>query len=263
MLLVVPCPWCVVLSIVAGATDTPGSSGAARCGARYAASPRRTGRSVVSPCWRAEASSMLADHLGELLGAVAAQGGDLDLEVLGGLELLVDRGEAEVGHLVELAQRREDGHADLVRGELGLAGAAQRVLDVLAEAGQVVLGERAALAGLADAGDRLVAVERLGRPGALHHGELHQLEGGEPLLALDADPAAADRAAVLGDPGVEDLGVGVAAERAVHPRSSSRVSGRWARFKDPSSGAFELWITGLLLCRTTGCLWGFHPCPGD
>ena len=42
---------------------------------------------------------------------------------------------------------------------------------------------RPALAGLPDAGDRLVAVERLGRARPLHHGELHQLEGGEPLLA--------------------------------------------------------------------------------
>ena len=95
--------------------------------------------------------------------------------------------------------------------------AAQRVLDGLAEAGQVVLGDRAALAGLPDAGDRLLAGERLGGAGALEHGQLHLLDGGEPLArTCRAGAAAADRAAVVGDPGVEDPGVGVAAVRTVH-----------------------------------------------
>ena len=58
---------------------------------------------------------------------------DLRLEVVGGLERAVDAREPEVGHLVELAQRLEDGHADLVGGHLGPALAAQRVLDLLAE----------------------------------------------------------------------------------------------------------------------------------
>ena len=87
--------------------------------------------------------------------------------------------------------------------------AAERVLDLLAEQGQIVLGDRPALAGLADAGDRLVAAERLGRAGPLHHRELHLLDGGEPLLAVAAGAAAADRRAVVGDAGVEHPGVGV------------------------------------------------------
>ena len=51
--------------------------------------------------------------------------------------------------------------------DLGGTLEAQRVLDLLAQAGQVVLGDRAALAGLADAGDAFsrvngsVAPERL------------------------------------------------------------------------------------------------------
>ncbi len=57
------------------------------------------------------------------------------------------------------------------------------VLDLLAQAGQLVLGDRAALAGLADAGHRLLAGERLGRARALEHGQLHQLDGREPLAA--------------------------------------------------------------------------------
>ena len=124
------------------------------------------------------------------------------------------------------------------------------------EAGQVVLGQRPALAGLADAGDRLVAVERLGGAGALHHGELHQLEGGEPLLAVLAAAPAADRAAVLGDPRVEDLGVGVAAERAVHRRSSSRWSVLGARFTDPGEGCGYL---GSCCVEQPSCLWVLPP----
>ena len=45
--------------------------------------------------------------------ALSAQEGDLGLEVLEGVERAVDGGEAQVGDLVELAQRAEDGQANL------------------------------------------------------------------------------------------------------------------------------------------------------
>src|SRR4051794_8918741 len=154
------------------------------------------------------------DGLGQ--PALGAQQGDLRLEVVGRLERAVDAREPEVRDLVELAQRAEDRQADLVRRHLRPALAAQRVLDLLAEAGQVVLGDRPALAGLPNPGDRLVAGERLGRAGPLHHHELHLLDSAEPLAALVAGPPPADRSAVLGDPAVEHPGVGVAAVRTVH-----------------------------------------------
>ena len=91
-------------------------------------------------------------------GALGSQDRDLVLEVVDRLEGAVDAGEAEVGDLVEGPERAEDGEPDLVGRDLGGAVEAQGVLDLLAEAGQVVLGDRAALAGLADAGDGLVAV---------------------------------------------------------------------------------------------------------
>src|SRR6188768_529074 len=81
--------------------------------------------------------------------AFGAQEGDGRLEVLEGVEGLVDGGEAQVGDLVELAQRLEDGQTDLVRVDLGAALAADGLLDALGEDGEVVLGDRAALAGLA------------------------------------------------------------------------------------------------------------------
>ena len=59
----------------------------------------------------------------------ALQQRDLGLEVVQGLEGPVDAGEPQVGHLVQLAQRPEDGQADLVRGDLGAAGGPDRLLD--------------------------------------------------------------------------------------------------------------------------------------
>ena len=155
-------------------------------------------------------------------GSFEPQHLDLGVEVVGRLEGAVDAREAEVGHLVERAQRRQDREPDLVGVELGLAAQPQGVLDVLAEAGELGVGDRAALAGLADAGDRLVAVERLGGAGALEHRELHLLDRGEAAVAGRARTAAADRTAVVGDPGVEDLGVLVLAVGTVHAVLLSR-----------------------------------------
>jgi hypothetical protein len=159
-------------------------------------------------------------------GAFEAEHRDLGVEVVGGLERAVDRGEAEVGHLVERPERGEDRQADVVGVELGVTGEAQRVLDLLAEAGELVVGDRAALAGLADAGDRLAPVERLGRAGALEHRQLDLLDRGEAAVARGARAAAADRATVVGDAGVEDLGVLVLAVGTVH---AGPPSGRCSR----------------------------------
>src|SRR5690606_33609923 len=78
--------------------------------------------------------------------AVGTQVGDGALEVLQRVELLVHAREAEVRHLVELAQRSEDRESDLVRVELRDAGLTHRLLDLLREHGQVGLGDGAPLA---------------------------------------------------------------------------------------------------------------------
>ena len=88
--------------------------------ARHAASPRLPGRSVVSPCWRAEWSSGSPTDLGELLGAVARRTRSRPRSRRR-TRRPVDAGEAQVGDLVELAQRAEDRQADLVGGDLGPA----------------------------------------------------------------------------------------------------------------------------------------------
>src|SRR5918995_1577238 len=159
-------------------------------------------------------------------GAFEPEHRDLGLEVVRGLERAVDGREPEIGHLVERPQRGQDGQADVIGVELRLSGEPQRVLDLLAEAGELVVGDRAALAGLPDAGNRLVAVERLGGAGALEHRQLHLLDRGEAAVAGGARTTPTDRTAVVGDPGVEDLGVLVLAVGTVHGSSSRSAVGR-------------------------------------
>src|ERR1700741_1313058 len=110
-----------------------------------AASPQRR---------RAVCGAARRSGLGLLL---RAEYGDLGLEVVSGLVRPVDGREPEVGDLVELAERPADRDAYLLGGHLGVPLVAQRLLDPLAQTRQVVLGDGPALAGLAYAGDRLVA----------------------------------------------------------------------------------------------------------
>ena len=112
----------------------------------------------LGDCWPAAAGrGLLAGGL--LAGRVAlgAQQGDGGLEVLEVVEGLVDGGEPEVGDLVELPERLEHSQADLVRLDLGAPLRADALLDALGEDREVVLGDRAALAGLADADENLLA----------------------------------------------------------------------------------------------------------
>src|SRR5690349_7517029 len=136
--------------------------------------------------------------------ALGAQQGDRGLEVLERLERLVDAGEPQVGDLVELAQRSEDRQAHLVGLDLGLPLLADALLDPLGEDRQVVLGDRAALTGLADTGEDLATAERLARAGALGHREARGLDRGEATATLGALATPADRAAVVGRAAVHD-----------------------------------------------------------
>src|SRR5258707_10675371 len=120
---------------------------------------------------------------------------DLRLEVLQRLERPVDRREPQVGDLVELAQRAEYRQAHLVGRELRAAAGPDRVLDALREDGQLPLGDRSALAGLADAVDHFVPAEGLGRAAAFDDHHRRALHRGEAAPALRAAASAADRRA--------------------------------------------------------------------
>ena len=137
-------------------------------------------------------------------------------------ELPVDAGEPQVRHLVELAQRSEDRDADLV----GRAPPAGRTARSESSTSWPSRASWSSLTGrpLQALRTPLITLSRLNgstTPLRLTTTELHLLDGGEPPLADRALPPAADARAVLGDPGVEHLGVGVTAVRAVHLDSSS------------------------------------------
>src|SRR5699024_3892183 len=121
----------------------------------------------------------------------------------------------------------------LVGVDLREAAGADALLDTLGEHRQLVVADRSPLAGLADPGDHLGAAERLAHAGALEHGEGGGLRGGEAAGAVRALAPATDRRAVVGRAGVDDAGVGVATERAVHP---VRIAARHPLSGSPAPG---------------------------
>src|SRR5690606_13051658 len=107
-----------------------------------------------------------------------------------------------------------------VRVELRDAGLAHGLLDLLGEDGEVRLGHRAPLARLADAGDDLLATERLHDAGPLDHREARGLGGREPAAALRALPSAANGESVVAGARIDHAGVRMPAERAMHDVSA-------------------------------------------
>ncbi|MPM84278.1 hypothetical protein SDC9_131349 [bioreactor metagenome] len=158
-------------------------------------------------------------------GRAGPQGGDLGLEVLSGLELAVDTGEPQVGDLVELPERTEDGHPHGVRRDDRLAGRPDGILDLLTESGELVGRDGTALAGLAYALDDLVAIERLDNTGPFAHRQLHLLDSGEATTTLGALAPTTDTLTVLGGARIENARVTVVAERTVHDPPPSPVRG--------------------------------------
>src|SRR3954447_13845909 len=158
---------------------------------------------------------------------------DLLLEVLERVEGAVDAREAEVGDLVELTERTQDGQPHLVAGHLGRAGGPDGVLHLLGQLLQLVLVHGPALAGAPHPGDDLGPVERLADPAALDDGEHRLLDGGEPTPAAGAGTAPPGGRPLVGLPRVDDPAVGVVAERA--PHGDPPPSGPHARVCRPRS----------------------------
>jgi hypothetical protein len=82
--------------------------------------------------------------------------------------------------------------------DLGASLRPDALLDALGEDREVVLGDRAALAGLADADEDLLAAERLGDAGPLDDAQAGGLDRGEAAAAFGALATAADCSAVVG-----------------------------------------------------------------
>src|SRR5688572_11688602 len=221
------------------------------------------------PLWRWPGGVLLGALLVFLVRCrelvLGTEQGDLGLEGLEVVERPVDAGEAQVGHLVQLAQRRQHGHPHLVGLDLGNPAGPDRLLDPLRQQSQVVLGHRAPLAGLADTGQDLLAAERLARAGALCHAQARGLHRGEAPTALGTLPAPADRRAVVGGAAVDHAAVAVAAERAVHPGLLSAAAprslppGLWTRRASRVDQLGRTW--GRAVDETTTV--SFTRCRGD
>src|SRR5450759_2386862 len=156
--------------------------------------------------------------------------------------MAVDRGEPEARHGIKSPQGLQDREPDVLGVDLCLAACPQRVLDLLAEPGEIILADRSTLAGLPDASDDLVASEGLDDTGTLDDDELRLLDGGEPPLAGRTLPSAPDAGPVLGNAGVEDPRVRVLAVRAEHGLSPPSLWMRlWTRCAHPVDDYLYPW----------------------
>ena len=125
------------------------------------------------------------------------QQGNRCLEVLEGVERLIDARESQVGDLVELPQRREDGQPNVVGLDLRGTGSANRLLDALREERKVGIGDRPPLARFAHPCHNLLATERLDDTIALDNAQTRRLGGREPSATLGALASTADRQPVV------------------------------------------------------------------
>src|SRR5690606_18847572 len=154
-------------------------------------------------------------------------------EVAGVAEVLVDRGVADIGHLIDALQRLHDEVADRRGRDFGLAQALQLTDDPADQLLDLLGLHRALAEGDAERALELVPVERGATAVALEDDQFAQLdplEGGETPAALRTGPAAADGGAVVGRAAVLHLGVRISAEGAFHRRVIRRSgSGASAR----------------------------------
>ena len=128
---------------------------------------------------------------------VLPQLSDRSFEIVERLESLVHAGEAEIGHVVQVAQRTEDFNADVVGVNFCNTLGPDAFLYLLSEDGQFIVRDGATLTGLPHPSNHLVAREGFAHPGAFHHGETGGFDGREPLSAAGALPAALDARAVV------------------------------------------------------------------
>jgi hypothetical protein len=148
-----------------------------------------------------------------------AKFGDEFLEVVGGLEVLVDAGEADIGDGVDPGQGLHHDSADLVGWDVGFTetfksshNTGDHLVDPLAL-------DRALLKCNANGTFKFVAIEGLAFPVLLDDDQISQLDtlvSRETTSAGGAESSAADGDVVLGGAAVLDLGVDVSAEGTAH-----------------------------------------------
>src|SRR6202040_3338014 len=103
------------------------------------------------------------------------------------LEAPVDRGEADVGHLVELPQPLHHEGADLPRGDLAVLSVVEHGLRLADDRLEAARRHHPLLAGLEQAGEQLLAAELLARAVVLDH---HVRDVVDLLVGGEAPPTA-------------------------------------------------------------------------
>src|SRR5260370_29144725 len=151
--------------------------------------------------------------------AVSGDAADELAEILGLAEIAVDRGEADIGDLIEDRQRLHYLLADLLAADLGLARTFELAHQRIDHALDPLRLDRPLAQRDIDRASQLLPVERFALVVLFQHGQLaqlHPLEGREARRAIAAEPAPPDGAAIVGRPRILDLGVIRTAERTPH-----------------------------------------------
>lgn len=91
---------------------------------------------------------------------------DCMLEIVQIFEVLIHACKAHVGHLIQIAQRFEDGSTDFIRFDFGKTAGTQVLFNPLSQQFQVFFLNGAALACFAYAGDYLITVKGFDVAGA-------------------------------------------------------------------------------------------------
>jgi hypothetical protein len=135
------------------------------------------------------------------------------------LEVLVYRGEADIGDAVHLLQLLHHHLADGARADLALTAREDPLLDAVDRRVHVLGRHRALVQGAREAGADLLTIKGGAKAARLHdhrHRELDALVGGEALVAALALAPAPDAGAVLRYARVDHRGLVGLAVRALH-----------------------------------------------
>src|SRR5271169_2182017 len=180
-------------------------------------SPRRASASAA----RIASSSRRRSPGGSALASIAIRRDPADeiAEILGLAEVPVDRGETDIGNLIEARQRLHDEASDHVARDIGLARTLQLPHQRVDNAFHSLRLERALAQRNVDRSGQLVSVEGFAVPIFLDHGQLaqlHPLESREAGAAIWAEPPASDRTAIVCRTRILYLGVIGSAKRTAH-----------------------------------------------
>src|SRR5690606_6092358 len=128
-------------------------------------------------------------------------------------------GKAHITHVIELAHLRHHEITEPARGQFAVADHSHLMHHRAHRSLELLFGHRTLVQRALHRLPQLVHVERLAPPVALHERgqlEFRRLGRVEALAALAALAPATNRAAILADAGINDAGVFVLAEGAVH-----------------------------------------------